>query len=130
MNYLDSSAIIKLVFEEDESAGLETWLRLRNFESMVTSDLSLVEIFRTCRFKNISSIPSAGQLKNGIDRIPIATDIIELASNLDPKELRSLDAIHIASALSIREDLEFFVVYDKRLKTAVTKSGLAIIAPE
>lgn len=130
MNYLDSSAIIKLIFEEDESEALETWLRARSNMSVVTSDLSLVEVFRTCRIKSESSISAARQLFNGIDRIPITSELIELASVLNPNELRSLDAIHLASALSIGEDLEFFIVYNKRLNMAASKSGIKVFAPK
>ncbi len=130
MNYLDSSAIIKLIYEEDESTALEQWLRLSQSKSAVTSDLSLVEVLRTCKIKGASSIATARQLLSGIDIIPISKEIIEFASVLDPKELRSLDAIHLASALSIREELEFFVAYDKRLTTAASKAGLAVVAPK
>ncbi|NNN20676.1 MAG: hypothetical protein HKL80_01565 [Acidimicrobiales bacterium] len=90
----------------------------------------MIEVSRTCKIKEASSISATRHLLSGIDIIPITKEIIGLASILDPKELRSLDAMHLASTLSIREELEFFVAYDKKLTAVASKSGLAVFAPK
>lgn len=65
----------------------------------------------------------------GIDLLPIDEHTVASAGRLRPPSLRSLDAIHLATALSIREDLDAFVTYDRRLGEAVTTAGLSVAAP-
>jgi predicted nucleic acid-binding protein len=61
--------------------------------------------------------------------LPIDDEVLAPASAIEPPELRSLDALHLATALSIRDDLGAFVAYDQRLAEAAERHGLAVLQP-
>ena len=129
MIYIDTSAIVKLLFDEPESTALADWLNLRTEIPKVSSDLSTIELLRTCQRIDESLVAGARRLLNGVDLVPIDHVIVEQAAILTPRELRSLDAIHLASALSLRGDLTGFVAYDLRLCSAAEKAGLPVMSP-
>ncbi|MDA8280913.1 MAG: type II toxin-antitoxin system VapC family toxin [Actinomycetota bacterium] len=129
MIYLDTSALVKLVFEEPESAGLVTWLATRPDAPKISSDLSMVELLRTCRRIDDTSLGDAAALLGGIDLVPIDRAIVERAAVLAPRQLRSLDAIHLASAMSIQADLTTMVAYDTRLCAAAADAGIDVSSP-
>jgi hypothetical protein len=64
-----------------------------------------------------------------VDLVPITRDLLETAADLGPPSLRSLDALHLATALSLGSALDAFVVYDERLARAATEAGLPVVAP-
>ena len=78
---------------------------------------------------NESVVPVARHLLSSLDLIPITTSIVEQASLVGSPNLRSLDAIHLASALMLGPDLQTLVAYDQRLKDAAEAEGLAVAAP-
>jgi predicted nucleic acid-binding protein len=127
--YLDSSALVKLIFEESESEGLAAWLLARSAVPKISSELSRIELVRTCRRHFEDTVSAARQLLMGLDLLPMAPDVVEQASVLDPGELRTLDALHLASALVVREALTAFVAYDLRLITAGELAGLPVESP-
>ncbi len=129
MIYIDTSALVKLLFDEPESSALADWLSLRDDIPKVTSDLSTVELLRTCQRVDESAFNDAKQLLSGVDLVPTDHGIIEQAAILIPCEQRSLDAIHLASALSLNEDLTNFVAYDDRLCSAAEVAGLPVVSP-
>jgi predicted nucleic acid-binding protein len=129
MIYIDTSALVKLLFDEPESSALVDWLALKNEIPKVSSDLSTVELLRTCQRIDESLVNDARRLLDGVDLVPIDHVIVEQAAILIPHELRSLDAIHLASALSLNEDLTDFVAYDVRLCLAAAKAGLPVASP-
>lgn len=129
MIYIDTSALVKLLFEEPESSALSNWLTRKNEIPKVSSDLSTVELLRTCQRINESLVDDARRLLNGVDLVPVDHVIVEQAASLSPRELRSLDAIHLASALSLNGDLTDFVAYDLRLCSAATMAGLPVVSP-
>lgn len=129
MIYLDSSALVKLVFDEAESDALREWLSNRTEITKVSSDLSPVELLRTCRRLDAGAIGDATLLLGGIDRLPLDHAILQSAAALAPTQLRSLDAIHLASALSVRDDLTALIVYDHRLGSAAADLGIDVVAP-
>ena len=129
MIYVDASALVKLVFDEAESDALERWISDRADIAKVTSELSTIEVLRTCRRVDESTLAAARGLLAGLDLVPIAGPIVEQAAVVGEAELRSLDAIHLASALSMGPDLTAFVTYDARLAQAAEASRLAVIAP-
>lgn len=129
MIYLDSSAILKLLFDEPESAGLERWLSARTGTPVVSSQLARVEVTRACRRLNADALPEARALLAGLDLVPLTTDIVDQASNVGEPLLRSLDAIHLASAVSLRADLTAFLAYDHRLAGAASAAGLVSLQP-
>jgi predicted nucleic acid-binding protein len=127
--YIDTSALVKLLFDEPESPALADWLTLKTEIPKISSDLSTIELLRTCRRIDDSLADDARRLLNGVDLVPIDHAIIEQAAILAPRDLRSLDAIHLASALSLNEDLTEFVAYDLRLCSAAAKVGLPVVSP-
>ena len=125
--YLDASAIVKLVVREQESAALAEYLEPSDLRA--TSLLSIVEVTRAV---TTQGGPLSGQLEEVFDRLAIiAIDraVIRVAASLAPASLRSLDAIHLASALELGSDLEAFVTYDRRLADAARLQGLQVESP-
>jgi predicted nucleic acid-binding protein len=129
MIYLDTSALVKLIFEESESLVLERWLTQDPGEYKVSSELTRVELLRTCRRVDLESLDDASQLLDGLDFLPIDHSVIRRASSITPTELRSLDAIHLASALSLGNEISAFVAYDSRLCDAARNAGLKVVSP-
>lgn len=129
MIYFDTSALVKLVFDEAESAALAEWLTLRADVPKVSSDLSTIELLRTCRRVDEGAVEGANLLLGGIDLLPMDRAIVEKAASLVPTELRSLDAIHLASALSVKTSLTALVAYDVRLCAAAADAGIEVVSP-
>ncbi len=129
MIYLDSSAVLKVLIEEQESAALEIWITAQAGAPMVTSTLAKVEVLRACRRLNAEALPAAAALLAELDLIPLTTDVVDQAAEVGGPLLRSLDAIHLASALSIGADLAAFVCYDRRLLEAASAAGLEAVHP-
>jgi predicted nucleic acid-binding protein len=127
--YLDSSALLKLLHEEPESAALADWLTEQAGRPLLSSELAGVEVVRACRRINPGALPDARALLAGLDLIPLAGAVIAEAADVGETTLRSLDAIHLASALSIRDDLSAFIAYDHRLSEAASAAGLQLLAP-
>lgn len=129
MIYLDSSALLKLLHHETESAALAEWLSARAGTPVVSSSLAKVEVTRACRRLAADSLPAARTLLAGLDIIPLTSAVIDEAADVGATTLRSLDAIHLASALSIGANLSSFVAYDHRLSDAAVAAGLELAAP-
>ncbi|MGV8847391.1 type II toxin-antitoxin system VapC family toxin [Tessaracoccus sp.] len=130
MIYLDSSALLKLLFEESESAALAQWISERPNIPMVSSELAKVEVVRAARRLDAKVVPTARALISQLDLIPLNTGLLDEAADAGEPLLRTLDAIHLASALSIRDDLTAFVAYDNRLITAAESADLHPVRPE
>jgi len=129
MIYLDSAAVVKLVHAEAESAALRAWLDERAETGWVSSVLTEIESFRAL----------ARYAPDAVSRLPAVLDQIELI-DLDPSirilaqtvrlaTVRSLDAIHLGTALHARGTLTSFVTYDKRLLDAAAAAGLPVDSP-
>jgi predicted nucleic acid-binding protein len=127
--YLDSSALVKLVLPEAESAALLE--SLAAWPERVSSELARVEVMRAARRASAGPIAErrAEEILAGLHLLKIDSDILGRASRLGPPALRSLDAIHLASALSLGDDLGAMAVYDTGLATAAAASGMEILAP-
>lgn len=125
--YLDSSALVKLVVAEPESAVLRTYLRRRR--PLVSSALARTEVHRAVLPAGPKVVRRAIEVLARIDLVRIGTPILETAGALEPLELRSLDALHLATALHLGEDLARFVVYDERLREAARAAGLPVVSP-
>jgi uncharacterized protein len=127
--YLDSSALVKLVLPEAESAALIA--HLRSWSAHVTSELATVEVMRAARRASMDPAVEqrAEEVLAGVHLLKVDTDLLEWAARLEPRTLRSLDAVHLASALSLGDDLGAIAVYDGPLAAAATASGLRILAP-
>ncbi len=130
MIYLDSSAVVKLLLQEGESDELESWLTLSRANApVVSSALTRVEVLRACRRVDQALLPPARDLLRGIDLVPMDTAIVETAAELTPAVLRSLDALHLATAIELGAALDAFVAYDARLAVAARDAGLMVVQP-
>lgn len=129
MLYLDTSCLVKLVVAEAESTVLRRWLRARA-ERRVTSDLSRVELERAVRASGATDavVASAKSLFDGLALIPLGSQVIQSAASLSPASLRSLDAIHLASALLMGVGTTV-CTYDERLAAAARHHRLDVASP-
>jgi len=127
--YLDSSALLKLLHEEAESDELAAWLAERAGTPVVSSELAKVEVIRACRRIDPTTLPEATTLLAGLDLIPLSNAVIDEAASVGEKTLRSLDALHLASALLVRAQLTAFISYDHRLNEAASTAGIEPLAP-
>jgi hypothetical protein len=131
--YLDSAAIVKLVHREAESDALDLWLAERLGQSRVTSALAEVAVPRAILRHAPSSQQRIPAVFGTIARFEIDAAVRGLAASYTDAALRSLDAIHLATAQVLAVELGdspvTFVTYDKRLLTAAGTAGLAIASP-
>jgi len=126
--YLDTSAAVKLLMTERESPALRRWLRRR--PARASAALLRVELVRVVRRAGLPRlIPEARKLLAGVHLIRLDDALLDRAADLDPIELRSLDSIHLAAAVSLGEDLAAVVSYDERLLAAATSLGLPTATP-
>ena len=128
MIYLDTSALVKLVIEEVESAALEQWLVLQE-QPFTTSVIGRVELIRACRRIEPDSVATANLLLGDLPFVPLISWVVETAENIGPPTLRSLDALHLASAFELGDALTGFIAYDKRLRDAAALTNLPVITP-
>lgn len=129
MNYFDSSALLKLLFEERESAGLEHWVTEQTATPAVSSELARIEVVRAARRLDPQVVPAARRLVDQLDLIPMSSDLVKSAADIGGSQLRSLDAIHLVSALSLGSALTALVAYDARLAAAALDARLPVIQP-
>ena len=126
--YLDASALVKLILSESETAALTTFLGER--ATVVTSRLAEIEVIRAvARIAQPGDVEHANEVLEGVRLIEIDTTVSTLAKSVAPTVLRSVDAIHLASALTIASELDAFVTYDLRLADAARDAGLTVVAP-
>jgi predicted nucleic acid-binding protein len=127
--YLDSSALMKLVRREDETEALREWLDLRPEQPVVTSELGRVEILRAARRVGGEVLAEARAVAGDLDLVPLDRAVQDVACDLGDPLLRTLDALHLASALLLGQALTAFVVYDRRLASGARSAGLVVATP-
>jgi uncharacterized protein len=125
--YLDSSAFVKLVSTEAESQALDAYLR--TWPRSVSSALLRVEGLRTARKGGAQALTSARAWLGTMSLLPIDNVVLEEAATIGAQLLRSLDAIHLATAQQLGSDLGVIVTYDRRLAQAAAELGLPVAAP-
>ena len=126
--YLDTSAFVKLVAREESSTELSDWVTT-SLPELVASDLLRIEALRAARRLGPEYLVAAREALRHVTLIALSTGMCEVAADLDPSILRSLDAAHLATALSVGDELEGIVTYDQRLATAARALGLAVLHP-
>jgi predicted nucleic acid-binding protein len=126
--YVDTSAVARLVVREPQTATLRRWLG-RHDESLVSSDITRTELIRATRRVAPDRVREARAVLDAIVLARVTPEICDVAALLDPAALRSLDAIHLATALMLGDELDGIVVYDNRLREAVTSVGIETISP-
>jgi predicted nucleic acid-binding protein len=135
--YLDTSAIIKLLRWEPETDALAAHLEAHADQDLVTSALSTVEVARALTAAGAADIadravPRADRIEIGdavIPAVAITGPVLTVARTLPPAVLRSLDAIHVATAVLVGRSLDHLVTYDKRMIAAAEAAGISARAP-
>jgi len=126
--YLDTSAFLKLVVSERESAALRRFL-LR-WPERVSATLLRTEAIRGLRRAGYDKqVGAARRLFGTMRLIRLDEPLLDRSSELDPREMRSLDAIHLAAALTIGSDLGVLVTYDERLASSARERGITVDSP-
>lgn len=126
--YLDTSAFVKVVVEEDGSGALRTFLADHRARR-VSSALLRTEALRAVRHLGPEALAAVRDGLRRIDLIGIDDRVLDAAGVLEPRVLRTLDAVHLATALSVGDDLEAIVTYDARMVEAARLLGLPARAP-
>ena len=125
--YLDSSALVKLAVEEPESAALRRYLRRRR--PLVSSALARAEVARALLPLGETALRRGGEVLSLLDLVRVNDRILAAAGSLLPAELRTLDAIHLATAQQLQADLSRLVTYDDRMAAAADALGWTIVRP-
>jgi predicted nucleic acid-binding protein len=128
MIYLDTSAALKLVLPESETAGLELWIAEHAGVPRVSSRLLRIEMLRAVARNAPHRAARANIVLSAIALLSI-DDVAPIAEVIGDSVLRSLDAIHLATAHQLRTELTAFVCYDKRLFDSAQALGLPAAAP-
>lgn len=126
--YLDTSAAVELVVAEVGSSALRTWL-VKATVPIVSSDLLRTELLRATRRGAPDQMQQARAVLDSVVLITLSTALFERAGDLGPERLRTLDALHLAAALDLGDDLDGIITYDDRLSSAATALGISVIAP-
>jgi predicted nucleic acid-binding protein len=130
--YLDSAALVKLVRTEPESAELISWLNSRAEEPLVASALVEVEVPRALRRSQPGVLGGVAAVLARLNRVEINGAVRTIAAAYPEPGLRSLDAIHLATAdllVASGKVITAFVTYDKRLADLARRTGLSVLAP-
>lgn len=129
MIYLDSSALMKLVRQEAETTDLIGLLDAQRTEHAGTSELGRIEVMRAARRAGPEAVAEAHTVIGDLDLVPLNSTVQDLACDIGVARLRTLDAIHLASAVLVRSALTAFVAYDHRLFDAAAALDLPAVAP-
>jgi predicted nucleic acid-binding protein len=125
--YLDTSALVKTIIEEPESRALIHWLADK--DRLVVCELARVETVRAVRVSDPGAVHRARQVAAAVTLIRLDDPLYDLAADLEPASLRSVDAVHLAAALSVGRDLAGVVTYDTRMAEAAGVLDLHVEAP-
>ena len=131
--YIDTSALVKLVVREAESDALER--ALPDLGELATSAITSIELAREVARARADGTAEVADdyailaLLAALAEVPLDVEVRSAAASLTPIELRTLDAIHLASALTLADDLTAVLAYDKRLQNAARSRGITVLAP-
>src|SRR6266545_2956710 len=125
--YLDSSALVKLLVPEAEANALRELLR--SWPERVSSVVARIEVQRVARRIGDRAVRRARSVLSRIALVDLDEPVVRVAAALDPVELRTLDAIHLATAISLGGDLGAFCAYDVRLGGPPVSKTKKVLAP-
>ncbi|MEP6814047.1 MAG: type II toxin-antitoxin system VapC family toxin [Marmoricola sp.] len=128
MIYADTSALAKLLVAEPESEALRAWLAARPDEPFATNVVGVVELHRFAAMVGPEVDHAATMFLASVDKLPLTPTTVALAAEISPPEVRTLDALHIASAAELTE-LTHLVSYDHRMLEAAAAYGLPVASP-
>ena len=126
MIYLDTSAFVKTVWNEAESAALGK--KIGDAE-LVSSALLSIEARRSTLRVGAHFMPRTDLLLAEVTLVELTPSLLESAGRLPDPTLRSLDAIHVATALLVRNEVDVVISYDRRMLAAAAAHGLPTAAP-
>ena len=129
MIYLDTSAIVKVVVTEPESPALVDWLNDHADVPLATSVIGHIEVMRAANRVGPATTAAAGRLLESVDTLVLTDAIVAVAKSIGPPELRTLDAVHLATALEYRRYIDAVCVYDRRLMEASKAAQLPVVSP-
>jgi predicted nucleic acid-binding protein len=129
MIYCDSSALVKLVVEEAESEALDDWLSSQRGVQLTSSIIARTEVVLAVARYGDKWTAAANDLLATVAVVELDVDLADEAARMGSPGLRTLDALHLASALRIAQAITAFVVYDHRLAEAARSQGLRVVAP-
>ncbi len=129
MIYLDSAAVVKLVHRESRTAQLVAWLGAQAGVPLVSSVLVEVEVARALRRHAPGRLAAVPGTLARLHRFEINADIRAAAASLTNPLLRTLGAIHLATAVQLGSRLQSFVTYDTRLQDCAREAGLVVSSP-
>jgi uncharacterized protein len=129
LHYIDTSAALKLLVEETHSKAFAAFYDSEASASWVSSALLRIEVMRAVTRVIPAAIPDARDLLPAFDYISIDDEIVDAAMNEPDRMLRSLHAIHLATARVVRSELTSFVTYDDRLAAAASDAGFDVVSP-
>ena len=124
--YVDSSALVKLLVSERESNALKAYFVAT---SLVTSVITPIEVGRLLRRRGFEDEVAQREFFDGVEIRELDDGVAERAASLQPIALRTLDAIHLASAIDLRAELDGFVTYDAQLAEAARALRLPVVSP-
>ncbi len=127
-HYIDTSALVKLVVAGPETDAVRSWISTEH-PALVSCDLARTELLRAVRQAAADRVVQARAVLDSITVVTVTTATFDAAGRLDPVILRTLDAIHIAVALELGDDLDGIVAYDDRLAAAARANGIAVVTP-
>lgn len=127
VTYVDSSALVKLAVLEAESAALRAYLYRRR--PLVSSALARTEVGRALAPLGPEAVRRGREVLAGVDLVKVSDRLLEVAATLPPTQLRSLDAIHLATADQLGAALGPVVTYDGRMASAARALGWTVAAP-
>jgi uncharacterized protein len=126
--YIDSSAVLKLAIREPETAALEA--HVAALDGLVSSRLTVLECRRAARrTSRVRILQAVDGVLDAVYLLDVTQAILDDAARADPPLLRSLDAIHLATALSIGDAQVEVITYDKRFADAARANGLTVVQP-
>lgn len=125
--YVDSSAVVKLAIREPESLALRRYLRTRR--PLVSSALARTEVLRALLPAGDEAVSRGRDVLQRLDLVRVNDRILNAAGLLLPAELRSLDAIHLATAQQLGRDVKVLVTYDDRMADAARQLGYRVAQP-
>ena len=127
--YVDTSAFVKLVVAERHSDALRGWAEAHE-DDLFSSDLLTTEALRTARRHSPDALERTRAALDALTLVRLRPEVFAHAADLDPAILRSLDALHLAAALSAGSELDGIATYDDRLAAAAALHGVAVLAPD
>jgi predicted nucleic acid-binding protein len=127
LTYIDSSAIVKLVVAEPESKALRRYLSRRR--PLVCSALARTEVVRALLPAGAQTVARGRQALRVIELLRVNDRVLDEAGAMEPSELPSLDAIHLASARQLGPSVSDIVTYDRRMAEAARAGGWSVVSP-